>query len=182
MHMKILIISIDHKMQYLEADDDAADLHQAKERLRVLIGEKLAAGPVGAICEESSPKKSTIAQSLAASADPPILWNDIHMSTKEREEAGIVEALTNRPSCPDLDDMSTSIEFRIPEDDIREEYFVKRIESVATPDRMVLVLLGDMHTEAVAKKLVARGHHVEYTQQLILRKKWAELPKETNAS
>ena len=70
--------------------------------------------------------------------------------------------------------MSTSIEFRIPEDDTREDYFVQRIESLTTGEQAVLVLLGDMHVEAVATKLGARGHHVEYTQQLILKKKWAD--------
>jgi hypothetical protein len=97
------------------------------------------------------------------------------MTTEERVAAGIFDALRNRPGSPDWDDMSWWIEYRIPEDKIREAYFVQRIEEATGHNQKALVLLGDMHVQEVADALSTRGHEVQIAQALISKKRWANL-------
>jgi hypothetical protein len=55
---------------------------------------------------------------MPLSARPP-------RSSTEREAAGIADALTKpRPGHPDNETMTTWIERRIPEDEIREDFFI----------------------------------------------------------
>ncbi|WP_433964600.1 hypothetical protein [Tunturiibacter gelidiferens] len=173
--MTVCIISIDHYLQYVEAETDSEALRTSKARLRAILLQRFSEGALSAIFEECSPAKPSIAQALAEASGIP--WHNICMSTEERVAAGIFDALQNRPSSPDWDDMSCSIEYRIPEDTIREAYFVQRIETAATPDRITLVLLGDMHVQEVANALSAQGHQVEIVQELIAKKRWAD-PRE----
>jgi hypothetical protein len=63
--MTVCIISIDHYLQYVEADTDSETLRASKERLRAIVVERLGTGTVGAIFEESSPATPSIAQELA---------------------------------------------------------------------------------------------------------------------
>jgi len=171
--MIICIVSIDHYLQYVEAEADSDTLRASKERLRAILLELLGAGKVGVIFEESSPAKATIAQELAERSGVP--WQNISMTKEERVSAGIFEALQNRPGSPDLDDMNFWIEYRIPEDEIREAYFVRRIEEGTESDHKSLVLLGDMHVQEVADALSTRGHRVEIVQELVSKKRWADL-------
>ena len=52
--------------------------------------------------------------------------------------------------------MSTWIESRIPEDDIREDFFIEETYE-AQECQSILMLLGDAHVEAVGAKLVRLG-------------------------
>jgi hypothetical protein len=97
------------------------------------------------------------------------------MTIEERVAAGIFDALRNRRGSPDWDDMSCWIEHRIPEDKIREAYFVQRIEEATKHNQKALVLLGDMHVQEVANTLSTRGYQVEIVQELISKKRWANL-------
>lgn len=174
--MDVYIISIDHSWQLIESDFDSESLTLQKDRLRRVLRGNLAEGNVGSIFEESSLTGTSIASQLATQSNPAIPWHNICMTPEERSNAGVLEALSKRPGTPDWDDMSVWIEYRIPADEIREQYFVIRIEEGEKFQKMTLVLLGDMHTLAVAKKLLDRGHNVEWTEELIPRKLWAPLP------
>lgn len=130
-----------------------------KVRLRAILEARLSTGAISAIFEESSPAKPSIAQELAAANGIP--WHNICMTTAERVEAGIYEALQNRPGSPDWGDMTCWIESRIPEDTVREAYFVRRIETETKPDQVALILLGNMHVQKVADALAAQKHQIE---------------------
>jgi hypothetical protein len=171
--MIVCIISIDHYLQYVEAENDSEALRASKERLRAILEEMLSTGTAGVIFEESSLSKPSIAQELAERDGIP--WHNICMTTEERVAAGIFDALLSRPGSPDWDDMSCWIEYRIPEDKIREAYFVQRIEEAAQHNQKARVLLGDMHVQEVANALSTRGHRVEIVQDLISKKRWANL-------
>ena len=97
--MMFCIVSIDHYLQYVEADSDNEALRALKVRLRSILEERLGRGTVGAIFEESSPAKPSIAQELAAASGIP--WHNICMTAEERVAAGIYDALQNRPGSPD---------------------------------------------------------------------------------
>jgi hypothetical protein len=159
-------------LQYVEADTDSEALRVLKVNLRAILAERLGTRTVGAIFEESSPDKPSIAQELAATNGIP--WHNICMTKEERVAAGIYDALQNRPGSPDWDDMSCWIESRIPEDTVREAYFVQRIEAGASPNRTTLILLGDMHVQKVADALTAQEHQVEIVQDLIPKKRWID--------
>lgn len=171
--MTFCIISIDHYLQYVEAETDSEALRTSKERLRAILEEMLGTGTVGAIFEESSPTKPSIAQKLAERDGIP--WHNICMTTEERVAAGVFDALRSRPGSPDWDDMSCWIEYRIPEDRIREAYFVQHIEDGTEHNQKALVLLGDMHVQEVANALSTRRKQVEIVQELISKKRWANL-------
>lgn len=168
--MTACIISIDHYLQYVEEDTDSQAL--SEERLRAILVEMLSKGTVGVILEESSPNKRSIAQELAEGKGIP--WLNIYMTTEERVAAGIYDALRNRPGSPDWEDMSFWIKYRIPEDTVREAYFVQRIEAAAMPNQTMLILLGDMHVQEVANALSDQGHQVEIVKELIPKKRWAD--------
>jgi hypothetical protein len=172
--MTVVIISIDHYLQLLEAATDSEALHASKAALRKLIQTRLAQGQVEIIFEESSPTKPTIALQLASQGDPPIPWQNIVMTEDERRAVGIFEALRNRPGTPVWDDdgMDYWIERRIPEDEVREAFFVEQILGASDKPGEVLVLLGDMHVHPVAERLSAKGVVVAIQSELIQVKRW----------
>jgi len=169
--MTVCIISIDHYFQYVEAETDPQVLRALKERLRGVLEQVLSTSTIGIVFEEPSPNKASIAQELAQKAAIP--WLNTCTTTDERIAAGIFDALRNRPGSPDWDDMSFLIEFRIPEDEIREAYFVQRIEGATEPRQKTLVLLGDMHVREFANARSNRGHRVEIVQKLVPKKRSA---------
>jgi hypothetical protein len=169
--MNVLIVSIDHYLQLLEADTDSETLRASKLDLRELLRFRLSKGNVAMIFEESAPAKSTIAAQLASQNQPAIPWRNIIMTEGERRAAGIFEALRNRPGHPNWDDMEYWIEHRIPEDEIRENFFADQISKASYPGD-VLVLLGDMHVRPVADRLRAMGHDVELRPELVPVKRW----------
>jgi hypothetical protein len=169
--MTILIVSIEHPFQLIEAETDTVELRKEKRSLEALLREEIERRQVQIIFEESSPAKATIAKFLADQSCPPILWRNIIMTKEERQAAGIADALQNRPSRPD-DAMQRSIERRIPADAVREDFFVAQILQTTNHDEAVLVLLGDMHVVPVAEKLRARGHNVDIRNNLVPIKRW----------
>jgi hypothetical protein len=68
--------------------------------------------------------------------------------------------------------MTRSIECRVPEDDIRENFFVDQTLRSAIGFQSVLMLLGDMHIDVVAKKLGKMGHNVSTNHDLCPIKRW----------
>lgn len=172
--MKALIISIDHYLQLVESSNDNAGRREKKTALRALLLKTLRDHRFTAIFEESDPKEVTIAYELANAQNPKVPWNNIIMTPDERQAAGIREALDDRPwrLSPD---MSYQIEKRIPEDDVREDYFTDQIlRNAGRNDEVVLVLLGDMHTAPVARKLQSYGVVVEIDNRLVPEKRWEE--------
>lgn len=173
--MVILVLSINHGEQIVPLKDELLipEVIANKKRLRILVGEMVATRSVGLICEESDPRHLAIAQELAFRHDPRIPWRNIHMTSQERLEAAIWEELLYRPF--EIDQKTgITIYTRIPQDDVREEFFKDEIlkAATATGAQSVLVLCGDMHTESLKMKLESQGHQVETNHDLIPTKHW----------
>ena len=172
------MLSISHADQIAPLKDEVPipEFVHKKERLRTLVRVVIARRRVDLICEESDPLRLSIAQEEAFKHNPRIPWKNIYMTSEERLEAGIWGALLNRPY--DLKFLTeynaVRIEHRIPEDDIREEFFKNEIlkTATATGAKSVLVLCGDMHTEPLKAKLEAAGRRVETSNELISEKHW----------
>ena len=64
------------------------------------------------------------------------------------------------------------IEHRVPEDDIREDCFVKKILSNACEAPSIVIICGDLHVQALKRKLEAHGHKVETDEILVTDKRW----------
>lgn len=170
--MNVLIISVSHPLQLLEVETDSELLRASKARLRAMLEERFAAGAVAAIFEECSFTKESIAAQLAAGRNPnKVPWHNICMTVEERKAAGIYDALNNRPGHPD-DNMEYTIEERIPADEIREDYFAEHILAAEPAQGDILVLVGDMHVEPVARRLRTKGHTVEIRTELVPIKRW----------
>jgi hypothetical protein len=169
--MNVIIISIDHYLQLLEADTDSESLRASKTRLREILKAYFPGRRVVEIFEESSPRKESIAAQLAGQLDPQVPWHNISMTEEERRAAGIFEALLDRPGRPD-DAMEFTIESRIPADEVREDCFAERILGAVKAQGDILVLLGDMHVQAVADRLRSKGHTVEILPELVPIKRW----------
>jgi hypothetical protein len=177
--MHFWIVAIDHELQLTRAANDSEKRRAQKEQLEAILKAGLAERHIDFIAEESKLEKATIASELANTANPRIPRTNIMMTDAEREAAGILEALKNRPGHLDWDTMQYWIERRIPEDDVREEYFVRRTLDEALCAKNVLMLLGDSHVDAVSEKLQRVGHGVETNHELFPVKRW-ELEIATN--
>jgi hypothetical protein len=174
--MKFLLIAVDHDMQVVILRDDPAESVAKKARVEATVRETIASRGVNLICEESDPRRLTIAQKMAFESRPRIPWRNIFMTSQERLEAGIWEALLYRPYdlVPTDEYHAVKTEYRIAEDDIREEFFEEEIIEAANAcgADSVLVLCGDMHVEALKTKLEAVGHQAETNHTLIPEKRW----------
>jgi hypothetical protein len=170
--MIILIVAIDHKIQLTEDPSDKIDRRKLKLTLRALLEAHLAKHEVSAVFEESVPEDMTIAHQLAHQRKPKIPWDSIFMTEAERKAEGIFEALRKRPYRYDPNNRTEIIDRRIPEDDIREDFFIREILKAENAAGEVLVLLGDMHVMPVAKKLRAMGHTVTTRHELVPDKRW----------
>jgi hypothetical protein len=171
-NMQCLIVSIDHAMQLTRCDGDTPRLVFQKDRLEHLLRFQLAVREVRFIAEECKEGEITIALRLALTSDPVIPWKNISMTEAERSAVGIAHALKNRPGHPDYETMQTWIEVRIPEDDIREDFFVNETLRCAGSAKSILMLLGDMHVDTVANKLEGLGHRVSVSHELIPVRRW----------
>ncbi|WP_263357716.1 hypothetical protein [Acidicapsa ligni] len=171
--MNVIIIAIDHYLQLLEADEDSEALRASKTRLREILEERFGPGQITAIFEESSLTKKSIADQLARRRDPRVPWQNICMTVEERRAAGIYEALNNRPGRRD-DNMEYTIQARIPEDEVREDYFADHILAAEKTQGDVLVLVGDMHVEPVANRPRAKGHTIEILSELVPIRRWED--------
>jgi hypothetical protein len=171
--MQILIISIDHFVQREITGHERDSLRVRKRLLESLLSQEIPRRAVQFIAEEADPKYRTIAQRLADNYDPRIPWKNIIMTEEERKQAHIYQALNNRPKHNEQRGNETvEIEHRIPEDDIREDFFVREILDGAGKSSSVLTLCGDMHVQAVKDKLQAGGQVAEINSSLISDKRW----------
>jgi hypothetical protein len=97
------------------------------------------------------------------------------MSDEERTAAGIREALAKRPGHPDYETMTVWIESRIPADLVREGFFIEQTLHAANAAESILMLLGDLHVDAVAERLTKMGHCVETNHDLFPVRRWEEM-------
>ncbi|SRR6266436_2905153 len=174
--MDILIVAIDHGLQLKRETTDSPQLTAQKEHLEALLRREISKRGVQFISEESDPQRSTIARALAKAANPRIPWINIKMNDAQRTAAGIKEALQKRPGHPDYDTMTFWIESRIPEDLVREGFFIDQTLQAAKGAESILMLLGDLHVDAVGKKLTEMGHRVETNHDLFPVRRWEEMP------
>ena len=154
------------------AEDDPPKRKTQKARLSALLRTEIPKRQVTFIAEESKIGKTTIASALANANHPRIPWRNVSMSDVERDAAGITAALKNRPGHPDYETMETWIESRIPEDEVREDFFIRQTVHSAANAQSVLMLLGDMHVDAAAEKLTKMGHHVSTNHDLFPIRRW----------
>jgi hypothetical protein len=166
------IVAVDHELQLPRNLSDTAQMGEKKDFLLALLSAEVPKRKVRFIAEESKIGKKTIASALADFSNLKIPWCNISMTEKERDAAGITDALNNRPGHPDNETMRTWIECRIPEDEIREDFFVEQTLRHARGAHSVLMLLGDMHVDAVAQKLEQMGHKVSTDHSLFPVKRW----------
>src|SRR5271167_2816422 len=169
--MDFWIVAIDHELQLTRNADDPIKLRAQKDQLEDLLRAEIPERKVRYIAEESQPDKETIASALANASSPTIPWKNIIMTQSERDAAGISEALKHRPSHPD-EAMERSIECRIPEDEIREDFFIQQTLEGADDAQSVLMLLGDMHVDPVGERLARMGHRVSTNHDLCPVKRW----------
>jgi hypothetical protein len=173
--MKITILSINHGEQTVALKDELAmpETCKKKEKLAALVRKTVAEKNVDLICEESDPRHLTVAQNIAFEHNPRISWRNIFMTSQERLEAGIWEALLYRP-CDFDPKTGIGIDIRIPEDEVREDFFQDEILRMAkgTGATSVLVLCGDMHTESLRTRLKEAGHEIETDHSLTPEKYW----------
>jgi hypothetical protein len=177
--LDIFIVAIDHGLQLAREVADSPQLTAQKDRLETLLSSEIPKRNVRFISEESDPQKATIARELANAAEPRILWKNIKMSDEERTAAGIKEALEQRPGHPNHDTMEYWIEHRIPEDVVREGFFINQTLQAANGAASILMLLGDLHVDAVAARLTKMGHRVETNHDLFPERRWEEM-RDTN--
>jgi len=170
--MDFWIVAIDHELQLVEEANDPPKRKTQKARLKALLSTEIPKRQVRFIAEESKIGKTTIASALADANRPRIPWKNVSMSDAERDAAGITAALKKRPGHPDYQTMETWIESRIPEDEIREDFFIDQTLRSAGNAQSILMLLGDMHVDAVAEKLTKMGHHVSTNHDLFPIRRW----------
>jgi|ERR1700722_20124145 len=172
--MDFWIVAIDHELQLERDPSDPSDRKLQKDQLEALLKAEIPKREVRFIAEESKPGKATIASVLGSASIPQIPWKNISMTDAERAAAGIAEALKNRPGHPDYETMGIWIESRIPEDDVREDFFIEETIRGAGDAQSILMLLGDMHVDAVAAKIGKLGHRVSTSYALIPMKRWED--------
>jgi hypothetical protein len=170
--MDFWIVAIDHGLQLQQAASDSSKTKAQKDQLEALLKAEIPRRQVRFIGEESRQGEVTIASALADAADPTIPWRNIDMTDADRDAAGIMEALKHRPGHPDQDTMQIWIESRIPEDNIRETFFIDQTMKHAAEAQSILMLLGDMHVDAVADKLRRMGHRVSTNHDLFPVRRW----------
>jgi hypothetical protein len=170
--MALWIVALDHGLQLVRNANDSPKTTAEKAQLEALLRAEIPQRKVRFIAEESKQGEITIASALANAADPIIPWTNISMTDAERDAAGITEGLKHRPGHPDHDTMQTWIESRIPADDIREDFFIDRTLQHAGDAQSILMLLGDMHVDAVSEKLRKMGHRVSTNHDLFPVRRW----------
>jgi hypothetical protein len=175
--MKILILSVNHDHQRVLVGDEVSvpSMIEAREPFQKLLKKLIASRNVDLICEESNPSYLSIAQLEAFNHSPRIPWMNIFMTPQERLEAGIWAALIDRPYDFGPND-PVRIDYRVPEDDVREEFFKAEILKAAKHNgaTSVLVLCGDAHTEALKVKFETGEHEIETNRELTPVKLWKE--------
>jgi hypothetical protein len=161
--MKILIIGIYHDQQPIKNGAELAPLRAAKDALEEKLKNEIEARNVGFIGEESKHGIETIGKRLADEHNPKILWANIDMLDEEEKEAGIFDALQHRPFETDYDESGALCRkyLRIPEDEIRERFFVEKTKKNAEDAESILVICGHEHVGPLKEKLEGEGDQVE---------------------
>ncbi|HLY59994.1 MAG TPA: hypothetical protein VKV95_04440 [Terriglobia bacterium] len=175
--MNVLIISIDHQVQLVQGVLAPPALNERRDNLTALLTKEIEERNVAFIGEEahSKLKRSTIAQQMAGTHNPPIPWQNIDMTEDERKSAEIYEALCNRPFHTEKrGEVEVRIDHRVREDDIREEFMVSRAIEYAENAASILILCGDMHTRALKRKFEERGPSVDIDESLIVETNWTD--------
>jgi hypothetical protein len=92
-------MSIDHGWQLAPFPQVTVTREMAENaaRLETVSRRVIADRGVDLICEECDPRYVSVAQKIAYEHDPRIPWRNIVMTSQERLEAGIYEALLDRP-------------------------------------------------------------------------------------
>jgi len=176
--MNFIVLAIDHGWQMKPTGPDARELESARQALLDTIAVGVERATVDLICEESDPRRLSLAQEFAYNHDPRVPWKNIMMLAQERLEAGIYDQLLNRPvhyvEEPLGSGFSRTIDHRIPEDDVREEFFSQECIKAGQDHgaKVVLVLCGDMHADALRQKLEAKGHGAVANRDLIPQRYW----------
>ena len=173
--MNFFVLAIDHTWQLVAPRGDPSKAFEAKARLETILTQIIENEDVEIICEESDPSLLSIAQKIAFEHSPRLTWKNIMMSSQERLEAGIWQALVNRPIDVSLrDDGVRTVEHRIPEDNIIEEFFIDK--SVHAADAVcansILVLCGDLHLDSLGEKLITKKYKVTMNRDLVPEKHW----------
>lgn len=172
--MKIWIVGIDHELQLTPDPTDTDKRRALKNQLRNIVAVGIPQRGVRFIAEESKLGKATIAMELAGSDNPQIPWINIIMTDEEREAAGIADALKKRrPGYLEYNETTEFwVECRIPEDEIREDFFIDATLRQAAGAQSILMLLGDLHVDATAAKLRRKDHEVTTSHELFPVKRW----------
>jgi hypothetical protein len=174
--MKFLITAIDHGWQVVPRGLETPEITAAKTRFERVLVQIITDRGVDLICEESDPCRLSIAQKIAYERNPRIPRKNINMSAQERLEAGIWEVLLNRPAhtVEESPGYYRTVDHRITEDNIREEFFAREAIQAAnaTGAKCVLVLCGDMHTDFLKTILETRKYQAEANHSLISKKYW----------
>src|SRR5258708_19480770 len=133
--MKFLILAIDHGWQLVPYGHETAESTAAKTLFEKVFTQTITDRGVDLICEECDPCRLSIAQKIAYEHNPRIPWKNISMSAQERLEAGIWEALPHRPAhtIEETPGFYRTVEHRIPEDEVPEEFFSKETTQAAKP-------------------------------------------------
>jgi hypothetical protein len=171
--MTILILSIYEQFALVGTMKETPKLVQKAERVRHMMSELIFSRKIDLICEESNPSYLSIAQLEAFNHNPRIPWRHIDMTPQQRLEVGIWQAVAERPF--DLGPHNPEgTAFRIPEDDIREEFFKSKILEAMnqTGATSVLVICGDAHADFIKTKLEGEGFEVETNRNLTPVKRW----------
>jgi hypothetical protein len=175
-HMRFLVIAIGHGWQMVRHGLQPNDWPPEEKQLQRVVTEAINSVGVDLICEESDPCRLSIAQKLAYEHVPRIPWKNVTMTAQERIEAGIYEALLNRPT--DLVETETDglvqVEHRVNEDAIREQFFRKEIVGAvnANGSKSGLFLCGDMHAGFLKALLDKEGYNTHINRNLIQQKSW----------
>jgi hypothetical protein len=176
--VRFLILAIDHGWQLEPYDVETPEITAQKTQLRTLLVQLVEARRVDLICEESDPRFASIAQKIAYEYAPRIPWKNICMTSQERLEAGIYQAILARPfewtEDPPGSGNARTIDHRIPEDGAREQFFARESLAAARAQKAfsILVVCGDMHAEPLAAILAADSFNVETNHDLIERRFW----------
>jgi hypothetical protein len=118
--------------------------------------------------QEAKQGEMTIALTLANATDPKIPWINVFMTDAERAAVGITEAYKRRPGHPDEE----TIEYRVPQDEQREEFFIEQTLKEGPDAQSILMLLGDLHVDAVGDKLRKLGYPVMVNHGLFPVRRW----------
>lgn len=158
--MKVLIVGVFHNHQGKKSSADSDEVQLAKDALESLVREAIESRQVKFIGEESKHGLETVAKQLADQQE--IRWVNIDMTDDEARAAGIADASARNEKrrCFD-EDTVTFKECRIPEDEIRERFFIDKINEESGNADSVLIVCGHGHVEALRAKFGERGEQVE---------------------